>query len=119
MIDCGKPSCQMIWLFVRGRHCHTETDAFCCSCHCRDNCQWFIDRPLCAGDFGGIQISLIYIVAPEDVSDEYAMEFRLFQELRKFHPMVDIVKFMGMIVRMSPESRRLMAAACMFLYCQL
>lgn len=57
MVDGRQATSQMIRLLVRSRDGHAKTDALGCGSHGRDHGEWFIDRPLCARDDGGLQVA--------------------------------------------------------------
>lgn len=99
----------MIWLFIGGRHRHPKSDAFSRSGHGAHNCQWFIHRPLRPRDLRCVQIPIVDVVASQNVSDEDTMDLGLFQQLCKLNPVVDIPKLRRAVVRVAPESGRLMA----------
>ena len=58
-----------------------------------------------AGDVAAAQAerqAILDIIATEDIGNEDSMELCIFQQLCKFHPMLDIAELMRVIFRMPP-----------------
>lgn len=65
-----------------------------------------------AGSCGGDQVAIEDVVPAEHVCNEDTMELRFLKHFGEINPMIHVVEVGRMVVRMSPETRRLMSAAC-------
>jgi hypothetical protein len=102
----------MVRLFVGGRNSHAESNALGHCSHGAYNGQGLVDWPLCARNLRSIEVAIIDIIATEHISHEYTMDLGFFEQLRKLYPVFDVVELVRMVVRMSPQTWRLVATTC-------
>lgn len=105
----------MIRLLIASGDRTSKTQTLRRSRHGRHNRQRFIDRPLSTRLDSMIQRLPIDIIATQNVSDEHAMEFTLFQKPSKLDPMFDRVEISRSIVWMLPETGALVPGAYILL----
>lgn len=61
MVHSAESACEMIRLFISGRHSYTKTNVLSSCCHGWHSSQRFIDRPLRARNYGRIWIARAFV----------------------------------------------------------
>lgn len=102
MVDCGQPTSQVVRLLVCCRASDPEPEALRRSRHCAYNSQRLIHRPLGAGYYCSLKTSVIHVVPSKNVGDENAVELGIFEQFGQFHPVLDVAKFVRVVLRMPP-----------------
>jgi len=111
MVHRRQPPSKMIRLLIRRRHRDAKPNILRRGGHRRNNRQGLIHRPLGAGNGRRVKRALVDVVAAEDVSNKYAVELGLLKQFGELNPVIDISEAPGLVVGVTPEAGRLVAAA--------